>query len=123
MMIKVLLGIMVWSSISSGIQGVVDDAKATDLGEYKITSYSYAEGNGENYQTATGAKPKPWVTCAVDPDVIPYGTHLYIPDMDLHLIAEDCGGAVNGNHIDIHTGDKCEIGVEYHEVFIEQEGD
>lgn len=38
--------------------------------------------------------------CAVDPDVIPLGTRLYVPGYG-EAIADDIGGAINGNHIDL----------------------
>lgn len=50
--------------------------------------------------TATGTVPK-WGTIAVDPTVIPYGTKVYIPQFDKYFIAEDCGGGIKGNKIDI----------------------
>lgn len=50
--------------------------------------------------TATGTKPK-WGTIAVDPSVIPYGTKVYIPRFGKTFIAEDCGGGIKGNKIDI----------------------
>ena len=50
--------------------------------------------------TATGTKPK-WGTIAVDPSVIPYGTKVYIPRFDKVFIAEDRGGGIKGNKIDI----------------------
>ena len=50
--------------------------------------------------TATGTVPK-WGTIAVDPRIIPYGTRVYIPQFGQTFIAEDCGGAIKGNKIDI----------------------
>ncbi|MDR0880655.1 MAG: G5 domain-containing protein [Clostridioides sp.] len=50
--------------------------------------------------TSTGTRPK-WGTIAVDPRVIPYGTKVYIPQFDMVFTAEDCGGAIKGNIIDI----------------------
>ncbi|MEG0050598.1 MAG: 3D domain-containing protein [Terrisporobacter sp.] len=50
--------------------------------------------------TATGTVPK-WGTIAVDPSVIPYGTKVYIPQFNQYFIAEDCGGGIKGNKIDI----------------------
>ena len=51
---------------------------------------------------------------SVDPKVIPYGTHILLiwPDGTQHsYIAEDCGGGVNGNHIDVFLNDHLEDGV------------
>lgn len=68
----------------------------------QATAYS-----GDNI-TSTGAVPK-WGTIAVDPRVIPYGSKVYIPQFNKTFIAEDCGGAIKGNIIDIFMGseDEC----------------
>lgn len=58
--------------------------------------------------TSTGTKPK-WGTIAVDPSVIPYGTKVYIPQFGQTFIAEDCGGAIKGNKIDIYMNDKTSV--------------
>ena len=50
--------------------------------------------------TATVAQATHGRTIAVDPDIIPYGTEVVIEGMGT-FIAEDCGGAVQGNKIDI----------------------
>lgn len=50
--------------------------------------------------TATGTRPR-WGTIAVDPRIIPYGTKVYIPKLNMTFIAEDCGGGIKGNKIDI----------------------
>lgn len=57
--------------------------------------------------TATGTTPK-WGTIAVDPSVIPYGTKVYIPKFDMVFTAEDCGGAIKGNKIDIFMNSEAE---------------
>ncbi|MGL4913421.1 MAG: SH3 domain-containing protein [Romboutsia sp.] len=57
--------------------------------------------------TATGTTPK-WGTIAVDPTVIPYGTRVYIPMFDMVFVAEDCGGAIKGNKIDIFMNSESE---------------
>lgn len=57
--------------------------------------------------TSTGTVPK-WGTIAVDPNVIPYGSKVYIPQFNKTFIAEDCGGAVKGNIIDIFMGSESE---------------
>lgn len=56
-------------------------------------------------RTATGTyarrNPEGYSTVAVDPDVIPLGTKLYIPGYG-YAIAEDTGGAIKGNKIDLY---------------------
>ena len=58
--------------------------------------------------TSTGKKPK-WGPIAVDPKVIPYGTKVYIPQFNKTFIAEDCGGAIKGNKIDIFMNDESSV--------------
>ena len=64
-----------------------------------VVATAYATGT----ITATGTKPK-WGTIAVDQKVIPYGTKVYIPKFNMTFTAEDCGGAIKGNKIDIFMG-------------------
>lgn len=74
------------------------------IGNFTITHYcsqQYAHicNSGYPYKTATGTTPTPGRTIAVDPRKIPYGSKIII---DGHTyIAEDCGGAIKGNKIDI----------------------
>ncbi|RJX20353.1 MAG: hypothetical protein C4570_03845 [Ammonifex sp.] len=53
--------------------------------------------------TATGTKAKRG-TLAVDPSVIPFGTKMYIPGYG-YGTAEDTGGAIKGNRIDLFFDD------------------
>ena len=81
-----------------------NEYKLVYLGNFKLTQYCCEEyehicGTG-NGITATGTKVTAGRTIAVDPRVIPYGTQVYIEGFGWRT-AEDCGGAVNGNHIDI----------------------
>lgn len=68
---------------------------------------------------ATGKAITPLVSVAVDSNVIPLGTSLYIPEYDgivrdasgsaVHdgcFLAEDRGLAVKGQHVDVFTGDR-----------------
>jgi len=57
--------------------------------------------------TSTGQKPV-WGTIAVDPKVIPYGTKVYIPQFGRTFIANNTGGAIKGNKIDIFMNSKKE---------------
>lgn len=53
--------------------------------------------------TATGTIAQEGVTIAVDPDVIPLGSWVEINGNMYH--AEDIGGGVSGNHIDVFFSD------------------
>ena len=68
-----------------------------------VVSTAYATGT----ITATGTKPK-WGTIAVDPKIIPYGTKVYIPQFGRTFIANNTGGAIKGNKIDIFMNTKKE---------------
>lgn len=57
--------------------------------------------------TASGVQATPGVTAAVDPDVIPLGSDVLVDygDGEIHYYrADDTGGAVKGNHIDLCVG-------------------
>ena len=57
--------------------------------------------------TASGRKATPYVSVAVDPDVIPLGSDVLVDygDGEIHYYrADDTGGAVKGNHIDLCVG-------------------
>lgn len=69
----------------------------------KVTASAYT-GYGI---TSTGQKPV-WGTIAVDPKIIPYGTKIYIPCFDKVFIANNTGGAIKGNKIDIYMNSKKE---------------
>ena len=94
------------------------------LGEFKLTAYCPCMKccNKTDGITATGTKATQGRTIAVDPRVIPYGTQVTINGVV--YTAEDCGGAINDNHIDIFFNSHSEalnFGVQYAEVFIESE--
>jgi len=72
-----------------------------------ITATAYAPGPHDNDQwgdkTYLGTNIRPGVI-AVDPDVIPLGSRVYIEYPDgrgVYAVAEDTGGAIKGNRIDI----------------------
>lgn len=81
------------------------------LGEFTLTAYCPGRcccGKWASGYTATGALATEGRSIAVDPKVIPYGTHVLLiwPDgTQRSYIAEDCGGGVNGNHIDVFFSD------------------
>lgn len=54
--------------------------------------------------TASGVMATPGVTVAVDPDIIPLGSDVLVDygDGEIHYMrADDVGGAIKGNHIDL----------------------
>lgn len=74
------------------------------LGDFKLThccteKREHICGTGDNL-TAIGTEVVPGISVAVDPSVIPYGSQVYIEGYGWR-IAENCGGWVNGKHIDI----------------------
>lgn len=93
---------------SVNIGGVVDtsyssDGKWKSLGTFKITHYCCERyphicNAGPPYKTATGTTPHVG-GCAVDPKKIPLGSYVKINGVVYH--AEDTGGAIKGNRIDL----------------------
>jgi 3D (Asp-Asp-Asp) domain-containing protein len=49
---------------------------------------------------------RPYHSIAVDPRLIPLGSHVYVPAYRDHgggwFIAQDTGGAIRGRHIDVY---------------------
>ena len=107
------------------------------LGVFELTAYCSCEkccgqwatnrptdqsGNPIVY-TSTGAIAKAGTTIAVDPRVIPYGSEIQI---DGHTyIAQDCGGAIKGNRIDVyHDSHQAALvfGRQQSEIFIKTTG-
>ena len=109
--------------------GGISDVNATpnmygrNLGTFKLTYYCACElcCDVETGITATGAPVVEGRTIAVDPRVIPYGTQVIIGG---HIFtAEDCGGAIKENHIDIYVNDHATaqaLGVNYADVYLKK---
>lgn len=73
--------------------------------QYKATAYTHTDA-GCNMTTATGTTVR-LGTVAVDPKIIPYGTRMFIVTNDGKYVygigtAEDCGGAIKGNRLDLY---------------------
>ena len=102
----------------------------TKLGKFTVTAYCGCGRCNGKYRkngkpiTSTGAYAKQGVTIAVDPEVIPYGSVLYLKGIGYRL-ASDTGGAIKGNRLDLyfeeHT-DALMFGRREVEVFIFKEG-
>jgi len=72
---------------------------------FSATAYTHTD-EGCNTTTATGTTVR-LGTVAVDPTVIPYGTRMFIVTNDGSYVygigtAEDCGGAIKGNRLDLY---------------------
>lgn len=90
-----------------------------NLGIFKITYYCDCEICQENFigTTALGNKPTANKTIAVDPNVIALGSKVKINNHE--YIAEDTGGAIKSNKIDIFVSthqEAIEKGIDYVEV-------
>ena len=72
----------------------------------EATAYYEKDGNGDGV-TATGTLPRPGI-CAVDPKVIPFGSVVQVPGYG-PARAEDTGGLICGNRIDVFflTKEEC----------------
>ena len=97
------------------------NAELISMGECKITYYCSCPicSGPWGDLTATGTRCVEGRTVAVDPNTIAYGTKLLIAG---HVYtAEDCGGNVKGDHVDIYLDDHDltdELGVKYMDVWI-----
>lgn len=103
------------------------------IGTFRLTAYcscrecceGYAdnrpidENGNEIVYGAIGEILTEGYSIAVDPKVIPYRTEVLI-DGNVYK-AQDCGGAINGNEIDVYFSDHQsakEFGVQYKDVYI-----
>ena len=91
------------------------------LGNYKLTAYCACDKccGKTDAITATGAKATQGRTIAVDPKVIPYGSEVIIDGEK--YIAEDCGGAIKNNRIDVYFenhDDALNFGVKFEDVYL-----
>ena len=81
------------------LQKQVDElSKWKSLGQFVITYYWPGEDQYGKL-TSTGSIAQEGKTIAVDPTVIPYGSTIKINGNE--YLAEDCGGVIKGNKIDI----------------------
>lgn len=80
---------------------------AVYVGKFKFTHYCscpICTRKSKPGLTKIESKPHQGRTIAVDPKKIPLHSIVYIEDMG-YFVAEDIGGGVKGNHIDIYVDD------------------
>ncbi len=86
---------------------VVSFEKNVNWYYFVATGYSANDPvQGTNSTTATGTEVREGIV-AVDPDTIPLGTKIEIKDLGT-FVAEDTGGKIKGNRIDIFFDSKKE---------------
>jgi 3D (Asp-Asp-Asp) domain-containing protein len=88
----------------------------------RVSAYTYqVPGNGAHGTITRSGTVARWGTAAVDPDVIPLGSRLRIEGFDTVFVAEDTGGAVFGNRIEVFYPDEAaaiQFGVRYLQVTV-----
>lgn len=118
---------------TTNAQGVIEgdavpvssDARLLSLGNFRITHYcpcSICCGPWTDGITSTGVTAQTNHTIAVNPSQIPYGSKVVINGQV--YVAEDCGGAIVDNCIDIYVASHEEgesKGVFYTDVYLLQE--
>ena len=84
----------------------------THKDQFVATAYTKTDAGCDEI-TANGAHVK-WGVVAIDPDVVPYGTRMFIVSNDGAYIyglstAEDCGGAIQNKRVDLYmeTYEEC----------------
>lgn len=119
------LGSLNWQNgqVSAATGKTAATGNMVSLGLFKTTAYCpcYSCSEGWGRQTSTGALAASGHTIAVDPRVIPYGSKIMINGTV--YTAEDKGGGVKGNHIDIYFnthGETRQYGTRRVEVFLVQ---
>lgn len=107
--------------------------KPVSLGNFKLTAYCSCslccgkwalnrpvdENGNEVVYGSIGERLSEGYSIAVDPSVIAYNSKVIINDKVYE--AQDCGGAIKGNRIDVYFSsheDALEFGVKYAEVFL-----
>jgi 3D (Asp-Asp-Asp) domain-containing protein len=112
--ILLLVAVLIFSGLTPAEAPTVIESAGTSISEYRqieapepevmifeATAYCYT-GN----RTATGTWPSRG-TIAVDPEVIPLGSKLYVEGYG-EGIAEDTGGAIKGEILDLYMESESE---------------
>lgn len=121
--IKSLLSDLDWVSASdeSSVAPVEEsEGKWISIDPFKITHYG-PDCEGCRGITASSTEPVLNQTIATDPNVIPTGSEVIINGQV--YIAEDVGGAIQGNIIDMYVESETvanDLGVYYAEIFVKE---
>ena len=95
--------------------------KMIPLGAFRVSRYCPCSiCNGGYTGTAIGTSVTPGRTIAVDPNVIPLGSTVYIEGIG-YRVAEDVGGAITSNRIDLAVSSHSEAyaqGISYNNVYL-----
>lgn len=120
------LNTLMWHRVSTEPESieprVEPEPQVVSLGEFRVTHYDACKwccGKTDGI-TKTGTKATAGRTIGVDPEVIPFGSTVYI-DGQIY-VAEDTGAGINGNRIDMFVDshqEAIEKGVYTAEVFME----
>jgi 3D (Asp-Asp-Asp) domain-containing protein len=95
--------------------------------QFLAKTTAYADGVGGvplNARTASGTRTR-WGVVAVDPKIVPMGSSLRIEGFDNTFTAEDTGGGIKGNAVDIWfpDGDQAKVyGMQNRKVTVLREG-
>ena len=88
--------------LGTGMAFSVNEAKATT--QYELicssTAYTASAGSFTASGLAVSRNPNGISTVSVDPNVIPFGTYLYIEGYG-YAVAADKGSAIQGNEVDV----------------------
>ena len=104
------------------------DSRYMYLGEFMISHFCRCVECRQDWSdgiTKMETPVKEGYTVAVDPDLIPLGSKLYIEDYG-YRVAEDIGGDIKQNRIDVYIEDHdraLELGIVYKHVWMEVSND
>ena len=93
-------------SVTNVMEGNLSGAEGWVVRRFRLTGYAPFDNksgmchDGDPTATASGSYPKAGRTIAVDPKVIPLGTQVWVEGHGW-MVAEDTGGLIKGDRIDI----------------------